>query len=99
MAVDCAADGIRINAIAPGIIETAMTTDRLRDPSWTATVVGITPMNRAGRPDEIAGAAAFLCSDDASYITGQTLAVDGGASTSSVIAPEIIQAWVDLNRG
>ncbi|HET6183647.1 MAG TPA: SDR family oxidoreductase [Acetobacteraceae bacterium] len=77
MAVDLAQYGIRVNVIAPGPIETPMVAAvhdaAIRD-AWTRIV----PLNRYGTPDEVAGAALFLCSDDASYVNGHVLAVDGG---------------------
>ena len=83
MAADYGPRGIRVNAIAPGVIETPLTSERLRTNDWFRdTLVNGTPLGRVGQPEEIAAAAAFLCSDDASFITGQTLAVDGGWSTT-----------------
>ena len=77
MAVDLADCGIRVNVLAPGPVETplvaAMHHPAIRK-QWTDAV----PLRRYGQPDEMAGAAAFLCSDDASYMTGHVLAVDGG---------------------
>lgn len=67
---------VRVNSIAPGLIKTD-----LSRALWTEDEVGIAntmPMKRLGTPNDIAEAAAFLCSDAASWITGQTLAVDGG---------------------
>jgi 3-oxoacyl-[acyl-carrier protein] reductase len=65
--------GIRVNAVAPGFIETDMTRDLPLD-----TLKEAIPMGRVGQPEEIARVVRFLCSDDASYITGQVLAVNGG---------------------
>ena len=70
--------GVRVNAIAPGYIETPMT-ENIRDlPDGTAFLENLHPLGRLGQPEEIAAAAAFLASDEASFITGVILPVDGG---------------------
>ena len=77
--------GIRINAVAPGLIETGMTKpifDGARARGNEDKIGQLNPTTRYGHPEEIAAAALFLASDDASYVNGQTLAVDGGLSTS-----------------
>jgi glucose 1-dehydrogenase len=71
---ELAGDGIRVNAVAPGTIWT----DFHRDPERPAKVAATIPLGRAGAPDEIAGAVAWLLSDDASYATGTTIRVAGG---------------------
>jgi len=78
MAVDLAPDGIRVNAIAPGVIDTAMTDATRADPQRLQGFLRRTPLGRVGRPEEIAEPALFLASAMASYITGVTLPVDGG---------------------
>ncbi len=69
---------INVNAVAPGIIETAMTKNLLEDEKTKAILLGKIPYGRIGRPEDIANAVAFLASDDSEYITGQIIVVDGG---------------------
>ncbi|MHA3703709.1 SDR family NAD(P)-dependent oxidoreductase [Jatrophihabitans sp. YIM 134969] len=77
-AVELAASGIRINAVAPGLIRTPMTEVRFSDPAMLEWMTNRIPMRRHGEPLDIANAVAFLLSDEAAYVTGVTLAVDGG---------------------
>lgn len=76
VAYEVASRGITVNAIAPGFITTAMT-DKLRDDQKASLLTGV-PMGRMGTSDEIAAAAVYLASNEASYVTGQTLHVNGG---------------------
>jgi NAD(P)-dependent dehydrogenase (short-subunit alcohol dehydrogenase family) len=80
--------GVRVNAICPGLIETGMTKpvfDRARAKGTEDRIGQLNPLKRAGVPEEIAGAALFLASDDASYVNGQAIVVDGGLSSSHPI--------------
>ena len=70
--------GIRINALCPGFIYTAMTRTLTEDPDWLRQMEAMEPLGRLGQPGEVARAALFLASDDASFITGVALPVDGG---------------------
>ena len=71
--------GIRVNAVCPGVIRTSMVADFSRDnPGWEARVLSTYPMGRFGSPDEVANAVVWLCSDDASFITGLAIPVEGG---------------------
>ena len=70
--------GVRVNAIAPGVIDTPMTAPMAAFPELLAGELAHIPMGRLGRPDEVVGTAMFLSSSAASYITGATIAVDGG---------------------
>lgn len=77
--------GVRVNAICPGLIETGMTKplfDMARARGTESRIGQLSSLGRYGHPEEIAGAALFLASDDASYVTGQALPVDGGLSSS-----------------
>ncbi|MBV8749891.1 MAG: SDR family oxidoreductase [Candidatus Eremiobacteraeota bacterium] len=84
LALELGKRGIRVNALAPGFIETPMTDavpDRVREKA-----VASIPLGRIGQPDEIAAVAAFLASHEASYVTGQTLLIDGGRTVGLGLA-------------
>lgn len=70
--------GIRVNGIGPGYFRTSMTAPFYADPLWQDRMLGKIPLGRFGRMEDLMGAAVFLCSDAAAYITGQVLYVDGG---------------------
>ena len=83
MAVDLAAYGIRVNVLAPGPVATPMV-EQVHTPAVRAQWHERVPLRRYGRPEEMAGAAVFLCSNDASYVTGHVLAADGRNSSGRV---------------
>ncbi|WP_424005514.1 SDR family NAD(P)-dependent oxidoreductase (plasmid) [Haloarcula salina] len=78
LAVDYAGEGVRVNSVCPGFVETPMTDVYLGEEQFYEFVRGQTPMGRVAEPDEISGIVAFLASEEASYITGANIPVDGG---------------------
>ena len=79
--VEYASQGIRVNAICPGWVETPMTAEFGSDPERRAMMIASEPIGRTAQPEEIAETVVWLCSDAASFITGQALAVDGGMTS------------------
>lgn len=79
-ALEFAREDIRVNAICPGVIETPMIDRSREEGAGIDEAIAATPMNRAGEPSEIGDAAVWLCSEDASYVTGESLTIDGGYS-------------------
>lgn len=88
MAVELASYGIRVNAVAPGPVDTAMA-KKVHSPEIRADYHDAIPLNRYGLPEELADAIVYLCSPGASYITGQTLAVDGGFDATGIGLPTL----------
>jgi len=85
-----AGTGVRINAVCPGLTETGMTQyvfDRARERGTEGKIGQLNPLRRGAAPEEIARVALFLASDDASYVNGQAIAVDGGLSSSHPVVP------------
>lgn len=81
MALELAPHNIRVNVIAPGIVAAGMAKYQMdNEPQYARRIANVIPLGRLQTPEDVARAAAFLCSDDASYMTGATLLVDGGAS-------------------
>jgi NAD(P)-dependent dehydrogenase (short-subunit alcohol dehydrogenase family) len=78
VALDLAPHGITVNAVCPGFVATAMLADELADPHARRDLERATPLGRIGRPEDVAASVAFLVSDDAAWITGVALPVDGG---------------------
>lgn len=83
LAVELGRDNVRVNCIAPGLVRTDFARALWEDPKTLKLATSTTPLLRIGEPDEIAGAAVFLASKAGSYMTGQTIVVDGGATISS----------------
>jgi len=89
------AQGIRCNAVAPGVTVTPMVAHRLDDERFRKINVEMTPHQRLGRVDDIAGTVAFLCSEAGSFINGQTIVVDGGWSSTKYLSDHALDSeWV-----
>ena len=90
LALDCAADGVRVNAVCPGLVDTAMTSVHRDDPARRRAMLASIPLGRPAEAAEIAAVVAFLASDEASYVTGCIMPVDGG-TTAAVRARRVGQ--------
>jgi NAD(P)-dependent dehydrogenase (short-subunit alcohol dehydrogenase family) len=88
MAVELASQGIRVNAVAPGPVDTAMA-KKVHSPAIRKDYHDAIPLNRYGLPEELADAIFYLCGPQSSYITGQTLAVDGGFDAAGIGLPTL----------
>ncbi|MEQ8267471.1 MAG: SDR family NAD(P)-dependent oxidoreductase [Parvibaculum sp.] len=91
MALSLAPYGIRVNAIGPGTIQTAMA-GTVNEPAAQKAILSRTPLGRVGQPEEIASLAVFLASDGASYMTGQTVYADGGRLSLNYTALPVVKA-------
>jgi NAD(P)-dependent dehydrogenase (short-subunit alcohol dehydrogenase family) len=79
LASDLSADGIRVNGVAPGVINTPIVAERIASDAWyRRAMIETTPIRRVGTAEDVAGGILFLCSDDARFITGHILNIDGG---------------------
>jgi meso-butanediol dehydrogenase/(S,S)-butanediol dehydrogenase/diacetyl reductase len=94
-AVEAAAHGVRVNSLCPGVIATEGTLLAFSEARRRAAMTRLIPAGRFGLPEEVARAALFLASDDASYVTGATLVVDGG-QRASLGAPTLDEAWASV---
>ena len=88
LAAEWGRHGIRVNALAPGRIETPMTAELQNDTVRSAKVVERVPLGRWGQPEDVAGVAVFLASDASRYISGHTIPIDGGAANVIALSQE-----------
>jgi NAD(P)-dependent dehydrogenase (short-subunit alcohol dehydrogenase family) len=90
------AQGIRCNAVAPGVTITPMVQHRLQDEKFRRMQVEMTPHTRLGKVEDIASTVAFLCSEGGSFINGQTIVVDGGWSSTRYLSPRALTTvWTE----
>lgn len=89
-AIEYAAHGIRVNALAPGWVDTAMTAALKSDPALDARLRATAPIGRPARPDEMAGAVLYLCSDAASYVTGHVHVADGAFTARGMFPTDLV---------
>ncbi|MFT5033031.1 MAG: meso-butanediol dehydrogenase/(S,S)-butanediol dehydrogenase/diacetyl reductase [Bacteroidia bacterium] len=92
IACEYGAEGIRANCVAPGVTNTDMVRERLNDSGFKRMNVDMTPYPRLGEANDVASTIAFLCSPGGEYINGQTIAVDGGWSSTKYLSPEAMAA-------
>jgi glucose 1-dehydrogenase len=78
LALELAPEGIRVNAVAPGVVHTSINDELLRQPAYLRAWQKVIPAGRVAKPDDLVGAVIFLCSDASEYVTGQHSTVDGG---------------------
>ncbi len=96
LAIDFGADNVRANVIAPGFVEVERDSEALRDPLEARAVEETTVLRRRGKPEDVAGMAVYLASDEAAYVTGATFVVDGGLTITSpeaFIRPPFRELW------
>jgi NAD(P)-dependent dehydrogenase (short-subunit alcohol dehydrogenase family) len=99
IACEYGAKGIRSNAVAPGVIPTAMTAGRLDDEGFRRMNIEMTPHHRRGTVDDVASTIAFLCSPGGSFINGQTIVVDGGWSSTKYLSEfGLTSTWTPANE-
>ena len=87
LALEWASSKVRVNAVAPGWVETEMNVEARQSPEFYNTMLSQIPLGRWGQADDVAKAALFLCSDEASFITGATLVIDGGQTVTALGGP------------
>ena len=87
LALEWASSKVRVNAVAPGWVETEMNVEARQSPEFYNTMLAQIPLGRWGHAEDVANAALFLCSDAASFITGATLVIDGGQTVTALGGP------------
>lgn len=93
------APSVRVNAVAPGMIHTPLTAIVVENEAWRTAAESGTPLGRVGEAEEVARVIAFLASDDASYVTGQTIVVDGGSVLPSLQSDALLRAISESGFG
>ena len=97
-AIEYAAHGIRVNALAPGWVDTPMTAALKSDPALDARLRATAPIGRPARPEEMAGAVLYLCSDAASYVTGHVHVADGAFTARGMFPTDLVRQALAVSR-